>query len=116
MKRFALALLLALGLSAALGTQVSVAQEIPLEKSNSGNFAVEYGGQHFRVTSTVGVRVRFELVTPTQIKLTFVSETGAPGRVSVYWVEFQKFIYSGPIPVSEPWEGSLDTEGGFVDR
>lgn len=117
MKRFSLALLLTLGLASFFSLPpVSIAQEIPLEKSNSGTWSVEYAGQHFRVNSTVSVRIRFELVGSTQIKLTFVSESGVPGRVSIYWVEFTKYIYTGPIPTSEPWEGTLDTEGGFVDR
>ena len=25
-------------------------------------------------------------------------------------------IYLGTIPLSEPWTGTLNTEGGFVDR
>lgn len=118
MKRFSRALLLALGLAASLGTlpAASVAQEIPLEKSSSGTFTIEYAGNHFRINSNVEVRVRFEYVTLTQVKLSFVSEDGQPGRISIYWVEFQHTIYSGPVPTTETWEGTLNTEGGFVDR
>jgi hypothetical protein len=117
MKRFSLALLLALGLAAVFTLPpVSIAQEIPLEKSSSGTWSVEYAGHHFRISSTVAVKVRFELISPSEVKLTFVSETGQSGRVSIYWVEFQKYVYAGPVPVVEPWEGTLDTEGGFVDR
>ncbi len=118
MKRFSRVLLLALGLAVSLGSlpAASVAQEIPLEKSSQGTFTIEYAGQHFRVNSTVPIKVRFEVVSSNQVKLTFVSETGIAGRVSIYWVEFQTNIYSGPIPTIEPWEGTLNTEGGFVDR
>jgi hypothetical protein len=118
MKRFSRALVLALGLAASLGSPppASIAQEIPLEKSSSGAFTVEYAGQHFRVNSTIPVTVRFEFVTSTTVKLKFISQSGASGRVSIYWVEFDKNIYTGPIPTSEPWEGTLNTEGGFVDR
>jgi hypothetical protein len=118
MKRFSRVLLLTLGLAISLGSlpAASVAQEIPLEKSSTGFFTVEYAGQHFRINSTVPIKVRFEFVTTYQVKLTFVSETGLAGRVSIYWVEFQTNIYSGPIPTGEPWEGTLNTEGGFVDR
>ena len=119
MRRFSRVLLLALGLAASLGTLplATIAQEIPLEKSNSGTWSVEYAGHHFRISSTVPVKVRFEFVTSTQVKLTFFNETGMSGRVSIYWVEFQKYIFTGPVPTAtEPWEGTLDTEGGFVDR
>jgi len=118
MKRLYRALLLALGLAAFLGTPpVSLADQIPVEKSNSGTWSVEFDNQHFRVVSTATVKVRFEQVAPNQIRLRIYSETGAQGKVSVYWVEFQKYLYNGPIPSSmEPWEGTLNTEGGFVDR
>jgi hypothetical protein len=118
MKRTSRMLLLVFALAlCGLRAGVSMAQELPIEKSSSGSWSVEYAGQHFRIHSTVGVTVRFELLSPTQIKLSFVSESGtASGRVSVYWVEFQKYIYAGPIPAPEPWEGTLNTEGGFVDR
>lgn len=110
----ALAIVLAAGLAA---PPVTIADEIPLEKSSTGSFRIEYAGHHFRINATDPVKVRFQLLTPTQIKLTFVAEPGATGTVSVYWVEYQKFIYNGPIPQStEPWEGTLNTEGGFVDR
>lgn len=118
MKRIVRSLLLAIGLIATLSPAlVSFADELPFEKESSGTFAVEYANQHFRINSNVSVKVRFEQVAPNQIKLTFSSESGGSGKVSVYWVEFAKTIYSGPVPTSfEPWEGTLNTEGGFVDR
>jgi len=119
MKHLFRALLLALGLAACLGTSepsFAQEQEMPLEKSSTGTTSIEYGGQHFRVTATAKVKIRFEMVSTTEIKLTFVSETGQPGTVAIYWVEFSKHIYNGPIPTSEPWEGDLNTEGGFIDR
>lgn len=118
MKRIVRLLVLAIGLVTMFSPAlVSHAQELPLEKSSSGTWSVEYANQHFRINSTVAVTVRFELLSPTDIKLTLYSATGQSGKVSVYWVEFQKYIYSGPTPTSmEPWEGTLNTEGGFVDR
>ena len=117
MKRLTCALLLALGILVLAGSPpVANAQEMPLEKTASGAIEITYGGQTFRVSATVPVRIRFELVSPTDIKLTFVSDTGASGRVTVYWLDFEKYIYTGQMPVSIPWEGTLDTEGGFVDR
>jgi hypothetical protein len=117
MKRLSRAVLLALGLVVLFAApRAPVAEEVPLEKSSTGSWSVEYAGQHFRISSTVAVRIRFEMVSATEVKLTFVSETGQSGKVSIYWVEFQKYIFNGPIPTAEPWEGTLNTEGGFVDR
>lgn len=117
MMRLSRALLLVLGLVATFSlAPVSFAQEIPLEKSSSGTWSVEYAGHHFRISSNVAVTVRFELLPSSDLKLTFVSATGQSGRVSIYWVEFQKYVFAGPVPVAEPWVGTLDTEGGFVDR
>ena len=117
MRRFVRALLLAAGLATIfVAPRAPVAQEMPLEKSSSGAWSVEYGGQHFRVSATVAVKLRFELTSPTTIKVSVVSETGETGRATIYWSEFQKYIFTGQIPVGEPWTGSIDTEGGFVDR
>jgi hypothetical protein len=117
MKRFSRALLLAFGLAVSFGAPSALfADELPLEKSSSGTWSVEYAGQHFRVVSTAAVKVRFEMVSPAQIKVAIVSESGQSGRVSVYWIEFSKFVYNGQIPTSLPWEGTLNTEGGFIDR
>jgi hypothetical protein len=118
MKLLSRVLLLVVGLSVlSLHAPVSRAEELPLEKSTAGTTTLQYGGQTFRLNSTAVVKVRFEMVGPTEIKLTLVSDDGSStGKVSIYWVDFQKYIYLGQIPVTEPWEGTLDTEGGFVDR
>jgi hypothetical protein len=118
MKNLSRVLLLVLGL-AVLTTQapVSRADEMPLEKSSGGYTTMTYDGQTFRVNASAVVKIRFEMVGTSSIKISLVSDDGAsPGRVSIYWVNFQKYIYLGQIPLSEPWEGTLDTEGGFVDR
>jgi len=117
MKRFIRALLLAVGVATIFVAPRSLlAQEMPLEKCSSGAWSVEYSGQHFRVSSTVAVKLRFELLSPSTIKVSVVSETGESGRATIYWSEFSKYIFTGQVPVGEPWTGSLDTEGGFVDR
>lgn len=118
MKLLSRVLLLVVGLSVlSLHVPVSRAEELPLEKTTAGTTTLLYGGQTFRVNSSAVVKIRFEMVSPTQIRLTLVSDDGASaGKVSVYWVEFQKYVYIGQIPLSEPWSGTLDTEGGFVDR
>jgi hypothetical protein len=118
MKRLSSALLLALGLLVLASPLRSPrAEEIPLmEKTGLGAWDETYSGQEFRVTSTASIRLKFEVISPTHVKLTIGSDDGLPGRVSVYWKDFSKFIYAGQIPMALPWEGTLDTEGGFVDR
>jgi hypothetical protein len=118
MKLLSRVLLLVVGLSVlSLHAPVSRAEELPLEKSTAGTTTLQYGGQTFRLNSTAAVKIRFEMVGPSEIRLTLVSDDGAStGKVSIYWVDFQKYIYIGQIPVAEPWSGTLNTEGGFVDR
>ena len=116
MKRLARALLLAIGLVTLYRPVASFAQEMPLEKISSGTYTVLYGGQAFRVNAAVVVRITFEMISPTEIKVAVVSATGATGRVTIYWADFDKYIFQGMAPVSEPWEGTLNTEGGFIDR
>jgi hypothetical protein len=118
MKLLSRVLLLVVGLSVlSLHARVSRAEEIPLEKTTAGATTLQYGGQTFRLSATALVKIRFEMVGPSQIKLTFVSDDGSsPGKLSIYWVDFQKYVYIGQIPVAEPWSGTLNTEGGFVDR
>jgi hypothetical protein len=117
MKRLACALLLALGLVSFYRPVMSFAQEMPLEKVSSGTYTILYGGQTFRVSAAVAVKITLEMISPTEIKVSLVSVTGSTGRVTIYWVEFEKYIFQGLAPVSEPWSGTLDTtEGGFIDR
>ena len=119
MKRLSRVLLLAAGL-AVLSTPAPIpsrAGEIPYEQKASGKVEIEFGGQTFRVNASNLVRLRFEEVGTGLIRITLVSSDGLSfGRVSLYWVNFQQTIYVGDIPVEIPWEGTLNTEGGFVDR
>jgi hypothetical protein len=119
MKLLSRVLLLAVGL-AVLSTHAPVtsrAEEMPIEKTAPGGLTtLEYGGQTFRVNATAVVKIRFEMVAANQIRISLVSNDGSQGKVNLFWVDFQKTFYIGPIPVGLPWEGTLDTEGGFVDR
>ena len=116
MKRLSRALLLAIGLVVLFRPLVPLAQELPLEKVSSGKYTIQYAGQTFRVSSTVAVKIKFEMISPIEVRLTFISDSGLPGTVSVFWVEFDKYVFQGPIPTVVPWEGILNTEGGFIDR
>jgi hypothetical protein len=118
MKLLSRVVLLAAGLAVlSLHVPVSRAEELPLEKTASGTTTLTYANQTFRVNANAAVKIRFEMVDDTHIRITFVSDDGtSTGKLSIYWVDFQKYIYLGTIPLSEPWQGTLNTEGGFVDR
>jgi len=119
MKRFVQGLLLVAGLAVVSVHVPAVhSQEMPVEKSTrAGYTTLTYAGQNFRVNSTAAVKLRFETPGPGLIRITMISEDGlSPGKVSIYWVEFQKYVYLGQIPIVEPWSGTLNTEGGFIDR
>jgi hypothetical protein len=89
---------------------------LPLDtKVGVGVTQLSYQGQNFRINTTARVDVRFETLSPNLIRIRFVS-AGASGKISVYWLNFEKFIYDGLVPLPEPWEADLQTEGGFVDR
>ncbi|HET6348547.1 MAG TPA: hypothetical protein VFH88_05625 [Candidatus Krumholzibacteria bacterium] len=96
---------------------VSRAEELPLEKTSSGSTLLTYAGQTFKVNSSAAVRIRFETVSATAIKISLVSDNGSTGgRVTIYWSNFDKYIYIGQIPLLDPWTSTLNTEGGFIDR
>jgi hypothetical protein len=118
MKLLSRVLLLVVGLAVlSIHVPVSRAEELPLEKTAAGTTTLTYAGQTFRVNATAAVKIRFEEPSPGLIRITMVSDDGAsPGKVSLYWVDFQKYVYLGLIPLSEPWSGTLNSEGGFVDR
>ena len=118
MKLLSRVLLFAVGLAVlSVHAPVVRAEQLPMEKrALSGTVNLEYAGQTFRVNSTAAVKIRFELLNETTIHLTLATDDASPGKVSIYWVNFSKYVYLGTIPLSEPWTGDLNTEGGFVDR
>ena len=121
MKRRSLAWLLVLGLAAVAVHMAPLAvraEEMATDRKSApaGVTTILYAGQTFRVNSTALVHLHFELLSPTSIKISFASDDGLAGKMSIYWVNFQKYIYVGVIPIDPPWEGTLETEGGFVDR
>jgi len=118
MKLLSRVLLVAVGLAVlSVHAPVSRAEQLPMEKrAVSGTVTLDYAGQSFRVNATAAVMIRFELINDTTIHLTLATDDSSPGKVSIYWVNFSKYVYLGQIPLSEPWTGDLNTEGGFVDR
>jgi hypothetical protein len=119
MKLLSRVVLLAAGLAVlSLHAPVSRAEEMPIEKSTAaGTSTLTYAGQTFKVNTSAALKIRFEMLDDTHIRISMVSDDGtSSGKVSIYWVDFQKYIYLGTIPLSEPWTGTLNTEGGFVDR
>jgi hypothetical protein len=119
MKLLSRVLLLVAGLAVlSLHAPVTRAEELPLEKTaTGGTTTLTYAGQTFKVNTSAAVRIRFEMVDDTHIQITMASDDGyTSGKVSIYWVDFQKYIYLGTIPIDPAWQGTLNTEGGFVDR
>ena len=109
--------LLVFALLAALVPVASPGDELTLEeKVSPGTVFLSYEGQNFRITTTTPVEIRFERVSPTLIHIEFVSASGTPGKISVYWLNFEKPVYNGQVPLLEAWEADLNTEGGFIDR
>lgn len=99
----------------------------PLEKKlPSGVTTVSYAGQNLRFTSPTPLVVRLEPVNATRIKLTVraygsTSDGGPAGSASaldlnIYWENWSNTVYNGPPPVSQDWEGVLNTESGFTEK
>jgi hypothetical protein len=117
MKLLSRALLLWLCLAAPLVPTVSIGDELPIEqKVSPGTAYLTYEGQTFRITTTTTVEVRFEKISPSLIRIEFIAAAGSPGKISVYWLNFDKAIYNGLVPLEDPWSADLNTEGGFIDR
>jgi hypothetical protein len=99
---------------------ITRADELPVDRIAPGGSSptiLTYADQTFRVSSTAATKIRFEMLSPSEIRIYLsVPEGGSPGRCSIYWVNFQKTIFLGTVPIDPPWQGDLDTEGGFVDR
>lgn len=125
MKRLLQKALLITGLLAVLWPGAGRSDEMSLDKRVlPGITFIQYEGQVFRFATPVTLNVNFETLSASLIHLTFVAPPGGPGqhvtantvKVAVYWVTFDTNIYEGAAPVGEPWDGILNTEGGFVDR
>lgn len=100
---------------------------VPLEKKVlAGTTTINYAGQTLRFTSSVTLLVKCEPESPTRFKMTVVLYPGTPPppgvqtfvaeTIHIYWSNVGTDVYSGGVPVAEPWTGWLNTEGGFVDR
>lgn len=100
---------------------------VPLEKKVvAGTTLVNYAGQTLRFSTPVALLVKCDPISPTQFRLTVSLYPGTPSphgvsgnavdQLQIFWTNFNTDVYSGGIPSSEPWIGTLNTEGGFVDR
>jgi len=118
MTRLSRTLLVVFGLLLLIAPVASFGEEVPVEvekKLAAGTSYVDYGDQNFRIVSTLPVTVTFETLTSFTIHLKLVGESDA-GKITIFWLNFERIVYQGPIPAPVPWEGNLNTEGGFVDR
>lgn len=117
MKLLSRTLLLVLAL-ALVAPAVTLADELPREeKVYPGTVYLTYEGQNFRITTTSPVQVKFEKLSTFLIKIEIVAAEGTTtGKISVFWLNFEKQIYNGLVPLYEPWGAQLNTEGGFIDR
>jgi hypothetical protein len=99
----------------------------PLEKKvPAGTSTISYGGQTLRFTTSVALLVKCDPELTNKIRVTVSLYPGTPlpkgpgtaaiETLSIYWVNFGTDVYDGGIPDVEPWVGTLNTEGGFVDR
>ncbi|HEX5131404.1 MAG TPA: hypothetical protein VFX92_02835 [Candidatus Krumholzibacteria bacterium] len=122
-------LFMALALLALLAPTLSFGDQLPLpleKKLTAGTSTLNYWGQTFRFTSPVALLVRCEPETTTRFKMSVViypgtPQTNAPSSntlqdLMIYWENFNTDVYTGGVPVIDPWTGSFTTEGGFVDR
>ena len=120
MKLLSRVLTLVLGLAVlSMYAPITRADEMPVEKIAPGGntTTLTYAGQTFRVNATAALKLRFEMLSPTEIRIYLSTTDGSSTtKCSVYWVDFQKYIFTGVVPIDPPWQGDLDTEGGFVDR
>lgn len=120
--------LIALGLVFLFGAVSAFGDSLPLpleKKLPAGESTIQYAGQSFRFTSSVPLWVRLEPVSETRIQYRVKVYPGHPipsgpvgtaeNALEIYWVNVGTDIYDGGVP-SGTIEGTLDTEGGFVDR
>lgn len=119
----ALAVLALLVPSLGLGDELAV----PIEKKIvAGTTTITYAGQNIRFTTPVALLVKLEPDGTTRIKMTVQIYPGTPmpdgpttyadETLNIYWTDYETDVYNGGVPVTEPWTGYLNTEGGFVDR
>lgn len=121
--------LVALSLLALLVPSVGLGDEMPIpieKKITAGTTTFNYAGQTFRFTTPVALLVKFDPESPTRIKMSVSLYPGTPlpngpaayaaDVVNIHWANYGTDVYNGGVPMSEPWTGWLNTEGGFVDR
>ncbi len=120
---FALALFVWVGsvIAEPAGLQLPVEKKLP-----AGESTVEYAGQVLRFTSSVPLHVRLEPLSQTLIRFRVRVQPGhalptgpagsSTNNLEIYWVNVGTDVYQGGAPTADTIEGTLNTEGGFVDR
>ena len=84
---------------------------------------INHNGQVFRIATPVSLNVVFTSTSTSLLKIEVVAAPGATSpnpaygtKVSVYWVTWDTDLYEGGVPTTAPWETTVNTEGGFIDR
>jgi len=114
---FALVAMLAPAAHAQYSDQMPVEKRVPV-----GITFINHNGQVFRIGTPIALNVTFVTTADNLLKLIVQAVPGTtplPGygtKVYVYWVTFETGLYEGGVPMAEPWETTVNTEGGFVDR
>ena len=117
-----LAVLALLVPSIGLGDQLPA----PLEKKiNPGISSVSYMGQTIRFVTPAALLVKCDPEDTTHFRMSVSLYPGTPvpnsvgsnaENLNIYWTNYSTEVYNGGVPMGEPWTGSFNTEGGFVDR
>lgn len=119
---------LALGLAILLSAFSAFGDSLPLpveKKIPAGETTIEYVGQSLRFTTSVPLLVRLGPIGLTRIQYQVKVQPGysvpngpvgsSENNLEIFWVNIGADVYQGGLP-SGSIEGTLNTEGGFVDR
>lgn len=117
--------LIASALLAMLVTPLAImAGQIPEpaeKKVVAGTTTIDYAGQTFRFTTPVALKVKFEPLSFTQLKLTVspyagsVPSSKSTSTVEIFWQDTSSEVYNGPVP-DPSWTGVLNSESGFTEK
>ncbi len=121
--------LLAVAVLALLVPTVGLGDQMPLpleKKITAGTSTVVYLGQTIRFTTPVALVVKFDAENTVRFRMSVAVYPGTPlpsgpsgasqNKVTIFWTNFGTEVYDGAVPAPDPWTGSFNTEGGFVDR
>ena len=99
---------------------------IPIEKAVlPGVSTIQYAGQTFVFTTSVGLKVRFHAISAGEFEMEVRSlqghGSGHPNASSptdeivIDWKEFNQRLLDGDAS-KLPWDGLLNTEGGWTEK